>query len=351
MWVVFQPPAFHPDRPTSVAPVRLDAHGLVGPTTAQARGPGWRRSSRGLYVPVHTDQQDPDQRIVEAAAVLPAYGGVTGWAALHWLGGHWFGGLHRDGRTPRDVCLATGDIHIRHQPGIAICEEKLDPRDLTVVDGLRVTTALRSALFEMRYATNERLAIVTMDMAAYSDLVSIEEMSVYAAAHSSWTGIPQTREAIPHSDENAWSPPEVLMRLTWRFDAGRPRPLCNVPIFDRSGRHIGTPDLLDPEAGVVGEYDGAVHLLGRQRARDVRREADFRSVGLECVTMLAPDLMDPSHFVRRLHAAYRRASYEPESRRAWTIDQPAWWIPTDTVARRRALTDVQRTRLLRRRAA
>jgi hypothetical protein len=31
-------------------------------------------------------EQTTEQRIVEAAAVLPAYGGVTGWAALRWLG-------------------------------------------------------------------------------------------------------------------------------------------------------------------------------------------------------------------------------------------------------------------------
>jgi hypothetical protein len=348
---VFRPPPFHPSRPTLVGPVRLDPEGRVGPTTAQARGAGWRRSSRGRYVPADVDADDPAQRIIEAAAVLPAYGGVTGWAALHWWGGHWFDGRAWGSRHRRDVWLATGDIHIREQPGISICEEKLDPRDLTVVDGLRVTTALRSALFEMRYAASERLAVVAMDMVAYSDLVSIAEMREYAAAHSSWTGIPQARDALPHADENAWSPPEVLMRLSWTFDAGRPRPLCNAPIFDPAGRHIGTPDLLDAHAGVVGEYDGALHLLGRQRARDVRREADFRSVGLEYVTMLAADLLDPSHFVGRLHAAYRRAGYEPESGRAWTIARPAWWTSTDTVARRRVLTDAQRARLLRRRAS
>ncbi len=56
------------------------------------------------------------------------------------------------------------------------------------------------------------------------------------------------------------------MRMIWVVDAGLPRPLCNMPIFDRHGRHIGTPDLLDPVAGVVGEYDGALHLAGEQRA-------------------------------------------------------------------------------------
>jgi hypothetical protein len=293
----------------------------------------------------------PGQRIVEAAAVLPSYGGVTGWAALHWLGGRWFDGFERDGITLREVCLATGDIHIRAQSGIAICEEKLDPLDLTVVDSLRVTTALRSVLFEMRYAPSERAAVVVLDMAAYSDLVSVAEMKVYAAAHSSWTGIPRARDAIPHADENAWSPREVLMRIVWSVDAGRPRPVCNVPIFDRSGTHIGTPDLLDLVAGVVGEYDGALHLLGRQRARDVRREAAFRAVGLEYVTMLAADFEDTSSFVRRLHDAYDRAAYAAESRRPWTIVPPPWWIPTRTVAERRALDDHQRERLLRHRRA
>ena len=29
----------------------------------------------------------------------------------------------------------------------------------------------------------------------------------------------------------------------------------NRPIFDLHGRHVGTPDLLDAEAGLYGEYD------------------------------------------------------------------------------------------------
>src|SRR4051794_12451203 len=89
-----------------VDPMRLDPTGEAGPTTAQARGRAWRRSSRGLYVPFEVDGSVPEQRIVEAAAVLPAYGGVTGWAALRWMGAQWMSGLHADGR-PRPVVLVT----------------------------------------------------------------------------------------------------------------------------------------------------------------------------------------------------------------------------------------------------
>ena len=344
-----EPYSFHPSRPGLVTPVRVDPRGLAGPTRAQARGAQWRRSSQGFYVPAWVDPQLVEQRIIEAAAVLPRYGGVTDWAALRWLGGRWFHGRTPGGRD-RDVTLATGDLHVRARPGIAICEEKVDPRDLTTVDGLRVTTAVRSVCFAMRYAPTVRDAVVALDMAAYSDLVSIDELTAYALAHPAWTGIPRCREALGHADENSWSPMEVEIRWIWTVDAERPRPLCNRPVFARSGRHLGTPDLIDLTTGVVGEYDGALHLAGRQRAKDLDREADLRAAGLEYVAMVAADRADPSGFIKRLHAAYDRARRRSPGERLWTTELPPGWVETDTVAARRGLDDRQRARLLRYRA-
>lgn len=349
--VVFVPEPFHPARPYLVAPVPLDPAGRAGPTKGQAQGRLWRRSSRGFYVPVDACVELPEQRIVEAAVRLPDYGGVTGWAALHWWGARWFEGWDITGRTLRPVALATGGITISRGQGVEVSEEGLDPSDLTRHDGLRLTTALRSACFEMRYAPSDRHAVVALSMAAYSDLVSVEEMALYAAAHSGWTGIPRCRRALSLAVENAWSPTEVTMLLIWQLDAGRPRPLCNRPVFDRTGRLIGTPDLIDPVAGVVGEYEGVVHLAGKQRAVDVTRESAFRRVGLEPVVMTAADLRDHAGFVRRLDDAYARARHQAESTRMWTITSPHWWIPTLTVAQRRALTPEERMRLLGHRRA
>lgn len=294
-------------------------------------------------MPAWVDDQSVEQRIVEAAAHLPRYGGVTGWAALRWMGGRWFGGAGRDGT------LTTGDLHARGRPGVAICEEKVNPSELDVVDGLRVTTAVRSVCFAMRYAPSVRAAVAALDMAAYSDLVSIDELQDYALAHPGWTGIPQCRDAIPHADENAWSPTETDLRWTWSVEIGFPRPLCNRPVFDLAGRHIGTPDLIDPDLGVVGEYDGALHLAGARRAKDIRREAAYRAVGLECVTMVAPDRLDPTAFSERLRQAYGRARARAGrgTGRGWSVEPPPWWISTSTVAARRQLTQRQRDRLLR----
>jgi hypothetical protein len=247
------------------------------------------------------------------------------------------------------VTLVTNCADIRSQPGIAISAETLDPGDILVIDGLRVTAPQRSVLFEMRHARAVEAAVMVADMAMQADLVTTDELQRYAASLSSWTGIPLARKALPLIRENSWSPQETRMRLVWMLVAGLPEPMCNVPVFDRSGRHIGTPDLLEPASGVVGEYEGVVHLETRQRGLDVRREQRFRDVGLEYFAVVAADWRDEGAMVARMRSAYQRALAR-SSPRAWTIDPPSWWVPTDTVARRRALSDLDHDRLLRRRA-
>jgi hypothetical protein len=351
----FRPAPFHPNRPNLVAPVRIDATGRTGPSEGQARGRHWRRSSSGLYLPAEVDARQVEQRIVEAAALIPRGGGaVTGWAALRWLGGTWFDGSTPGERVlPVDLAIWTD---IRQQDGTAICEERLNPREVMEVDGLSVTIPVRSVCFGMRYADNVRDAVRIFDMAAFNDLVSLAELEAYAglaprSGLSGWTGIPQCRKALVLGDENSWSPQEVAMRLIWTLDAELPRPHTNVPIFDRRGNLIGTPDLFDEEAGVVGEYDGPHHLDRGQRARDVRREEAFRNVGLEYLTTLAGDSANRHETARRMIATRNRALWLPESERAWTLQPPAWWVPTLTVDQRRRLTADQRQRLLRNRAA
>jgi hypothetical protein len=300
-------------------------------------------------VPASADPEVPEQRIVEAGAVLPSVGGVTGWASLRWHGGLWFDG-RADGTTRLPVTLVISYLDIRPQPGIEISHEQLRPSDLSVVDGLSVTIPERSTLFEMRYAATVEAAVVVADMAMQADLATTEELTAYAATLGTWTGIPQAREAVGLARENSWSPQETRLRLLWVLLAGLPEPLCNRPVFDLSGRHIGTPDLLDPVAGVAGEYEGVVHLERRQRGEDVRREQAFREVGLECFPVVAADWKDEAAIAARIRSAYARATSRPVIERAWTIEQPAWWVDTDTVARRRALSERERAVWLRRRA-
>lgn len=328
----------HPKRPQLVEPAHTDPAGVAGPTPGEARGKHWRRTGPGLYVPSTVDPGNPEQRVLEAGRCLRGHGAVTGWAALHWMGATWLDG--RAGGDARPVPLALGGYRrLLERPGLSISREGLAPHEVIEWDLLAVTTPARSALFEMRYAPSVREAVVVLDMAAAADLVSVREAVAYANGERALAGIPQAREAAALAVDNSWSPQETRLRLTWVLDAGLPQPRCNAPVFDRYGRHVATPDLLDAAAGLAVEYDGDVHLHREQRAKDVEREHAMRELGLEVVTFVGRDMRSRRRAVERLLAARARARWEGEPMRRWSIDPPAWWTPRETVAERRALSD------------
>lgn len=296
----------------------------------------------------------PEQRIVEAAALIPprSRAAVTGWAALRWRGpGRWHNGSTGEDPHGLPVDLSMPIHAIRPRPGVHVCEEDRALADYEIVDGLVVTTAACSTAYSMRHARHVREAVELFCAAAYDDLISYDELTAFAGmaprlGESSVVGMPKYREAMHLVSENVWSPQEVTMMLIWMVDADLPRPLMNQPVFDLDGRHVATPDLLDVEAGLACEYNGSLHLDGRQHALDRRREDVLRDMGLETFTMLAADRADQARTAERMRAARRRARWEPEARRRWTIVPPAWWTPTVTVAQRRALTPQMRSRLL-----
>lgn len=330
-------------RPGVAAPVRLDPTGSTGPTPGQARGKDWRRVGPGLYVPASVDSLALDQRIVEAVEGCAGAAAATGWAALAWQGGRWL-------RSTGPVPVALGDKRVvRARPGVTLSEDWMFADDVVELDGLALTRAERSVTFEVRRARNLVAAVRTIDMAAYDDLVDIASLADYAVRLGARPGVVRLREAISWAEENVWSPQEVPMRIHWRRALPRMRLRCNAPIFDLYGNHLITPDLLDIEHGVAGEYDGVVHLERGQFRRDLNRDALYRDLGIEVVTMMSADSRDVSDFLARLRGAYRRSTAHHGARR-WTVDQPDWWVDTSTVAARRALDAEQRAVWLRRRA-
>jgi len=320
-----------------VLPVKADPAGVGGPRWREAAGPHWRSPYRGWHVPASVGGGRAEQRIIEAAAVLPSGGAVTGWAGLHWAGGRYFDGTTHGGTELLPVSLALDNKRRRRrQPGIELCEEFLDPDDVIVVDGLPITVHARSVCRLVRATRRLEDRVQILDMAAFDDLCSPAEVEAYARA--SLGGRPNvTRiwQAVPWASENSWSPMEPVMRMTW-LQSRRALLLVNVPIFDLDGRHLITPDLLDPIAGIAGEYDGAPHRGTDPRERDLDREELYRTLGLELVTMMSSDLAGRERFVRRLAAAYQRAR-GPRRTGGWTLTPPDWWVDTSRVAQRRAL--------------
>lgn len=308
-------------------PVRIDPEGLDGPTPRQARGPKWRRSSYGLYVPSSVDPDVPEQRIIEQAARLAPGGAVTGWASGRARGAGYLDGLRPDGRTRRPVPLLAGPHHrLLPTPQSSVSRDRIFADEIEWRLGVPCAIPTRATFDAMRYADDDRDAVLAFDMMATAGLVTLDEMVEYVAAHPAWEGVEQTRRALSLVDENSWSPRETWMRLIWELDAGLPHPLCNRPVFTRDGILIGIPDLLDPVAGVVGEYDGGMHLTSSRRTKDVGREEAFRRVGLEYFAVTGGDIPHVFRIVERMTWTRGRALWLAEQERQWTLDPPPWYL-------------------------
>ncbi len=64
----------------------------------------------------------------------------------------------------------------------------------------------------------------------------------------------------------------------------------NGGLAGRQGYFVGEPDLLDADAGLVGEYDGAYHRSLAQQTADNAREEALEQLNLTVVRATAVDL-------------------------------------------------------------
>lgn len=295
----------------------------------QVRGPLWRQTSSGMYVPSSVDDSVVEQRIVEQGSRIPAYGAVTEWAALRWHGAAYFDGVGYDGELlPIPLILDSG---IRRDPRFTQTETQLAPTEWEMVDGLPVTTVQRALFDEVVRIPSLREKAVAISMTAAAKLISVQLFAMYVAQRNAWTGVPDARLAVNLARDDCRSPQEFRMVLIWVLDAGLAPPLCNREVFDLDGRLIGVPDLLDVEAGLVGEYQGEDHKDGARHRVDVDREERFRDHGLEFFELVGGDVANRYVAARRMLNARRRAKFLPPESRAWTLETPPWRTRPETV--------------------
>ncbi|HXH77565.1 hypothetical protein [Nocardioides sp.] len=309
-----------------VRPVPVDPKGTKGPTRGQARGPGWRQTSAGLYVPAEVDELRVEQRIFEQASRLRGSGAVTAWASLRWQLATFFDGTSFPEAELLPVPLVLGgNAFLRPDPRATISRAQLPPAHRIRARGVWCTLAERALLDEMVRHGQLRQAVVDVDMAAAAGLVTVSSFQEFVASIGPWTGVPLAREAAVLASDDSRSPQESRMRLVWVLDAELPVPLCNVPVFDLHGNLLGVPDLFDPVAGLVGEYQGADHKEGERHRSDTAREDKFRNAGLEMFEVVGGDLADRWMVVERMLSARARSKFLPAHERKWTLDAPAWW--------------------------
>lgn len=274
-------------------------------------------------MPSRVTDELPEQRILEQSVRLPRGGAVTGWASLRLHRGAFFDGLAPDGKTRLPVPLAVGSLSKMRGDGLVqVSREPLDPSEVVVVNGIPCTAVRRALFDEIRRTRELREAVVAMDMAAAALLVSIRRMREYLAARGSWRRSSLVQRALGLASERSRSPQETRTRMIWELDAGFPRPLVNQEVRDLRGRLLGIADLLDVEAGLVGEFDGADHRSAVRHTRDLDREGGFRRAGLEVFRVTGIDVLHPGRVVERMRFHRSAARWLPPENRLWTVELP-----------------------------
>lgn len=324
-----------PRKPPLPPVVRTSELRAAGVSRRRAQGPEFVRVRRGLVGYAGLSRDYPDLRIAAVVEELPPHSVVGGWAAARLFermyapddlvvfdgSARWEVGRphERSEGTARVLLCAPRESRVRHRDDVRVFRSEVPEDERTDVTGVATTNPVRTA-FDLARLLPTVPAVIALDRLAHLGLVRLDDLRALVHERRLWHGRGRALRVMALADDGAESPQETLLRLGW-IGAGLPRPLCNPVIVDERGRFVARVDLLDPDAGVVGEYDGAVHSGAAARSDDARRQEALEELGLVVVRATAHDVGDDGvsrAWEARLRAAYRRASH--------TSRAPAWRI-------------------------
>jgi hypothetical protein len=236
-------------------------------------------------------------RLAAARLVIPPHG------VLRELTAAWVYGadVRREGDLDVHVGFPEGK-RIRNQPGLVVCQETLRPSDIWHIDGVAVTSPVRTVFDCLRLLRGaERLVVA--DALTHLRRTTIEEIRSYFAAQRRMRNLRIAELLIDAIEPKAESPMETRLRLVM-VEGGLPPPEAQWEITNAAGVLLWRLDLAYPEIRVAVEYDGAWHW--KQRRADDKRRAALRALGWEVLVFDADDVYgNPDGVVSQVRAALR----------------------------------------------
>lgn len=225
-----------------------------------------------------------------------------------------------DGRTlvPVPIIVARDTSTAQH-PEFKVLQERLPADDVMEIAGVRVTSPVRATFDALRLAPDLEEAVVVVDAMLAAGLITRPELAAYAEGWHRHRGRKKAQMALALAREGVRSPNETRVRMIWVRDTGLPEPLVNRVVYGPRKERIGEVDLLEPESGLMVEFDGADHRTRGQHRHDVYRDEACADAGLTVARVTGQDLRSRTLAAQRLEAAYRRARDMPSSRHRWRL--------------------------------
>jgi hypothetical protein len=274
---------------------------------------------RSRYVALHKDVYV--QRDVQLTAQLRAKalwlrsrgrGVLAGYSAAALHGSRWIG---------EDLPAAIIHANSRRAPGVQTWEDRIEPDEICVVDGMRVTTPERTALdLASRYPMDA--AVAAVDALVQATDLRLEDVELLVDRYRGRRGIKAARAALDLVDGGAQSPKETWLRLLL-VKAGFPRPQTQIAVCNEWGWAEAYLDMGWEDIKVAAEYDGEHHLNDPYHVRkDIRRhEKVTHRYGWIVVRVVGRD--HPADVIQRVGEA-RASRTEPHCENPARKSQPGW---------------------------
>lgn len=171
-------------------------------------------------------------------------------------------------------------------------ERMLSAEDVVELDGLLVTTPLRTACDLGRLLHRDQ-AFAAMDALAALNLFTIEQLVAECRRFKGYRGVVQLRVLAPFVDPFSQSPGESILRLRW-LDVGLPRPECQIEVPGPWGSSYWL-DLGLRRWRFAAEYDGEQFHTEADRPRDDGRRTWLSGSGRWTIVVARRDNIHGPH--------------------------------------------------------
>ena len=198
----------------------------------------------------------------------------------------------------------------RREAGVVQHRGEVVAEDLTILDGMWVTSGTRTALDCTMIGDTEH-SLVIVNGLLHAGETSPELLQRRLDSMDHWPNSLHTELVLRLADARCESVGETrTFHLCWC--QGLPMPEPQYKIRDRSGRVVARVDFAWPEYGVFLEFDGKVKyealLKDNERASDVvlrekrREEMICGLTGWRCIRITWADLLNPARTAARIRA-------------------------------------------------
>jgi hypothetical protein len=195
------------------------------------------------------------------------------------------------------------DTNRRPTAGVQVWEERIEPDEISTVDGIRITAPARTALdIARRYPLD--VAVSAIDALAQAVEVKPADIELLVDRYRGRRGMKAARGVLELIDDGAQSPKETWLRLLL-IRAGLPSPQTQIAVRDEWGCAEAYLDMGWEDLKIAVEYDGDQHRTDRfQYVKDIRRLEMLERRGWIVIRVVAED--HPAAILRRVRAAFAR---------------------------------------------